>query len=500
MKKKNKNNVLPLLLAAAAGLLLAIGLMQLFDLGKDVELAVQYMEAAKTPGEMVTIGVVLQNDAEFTDVSFGVDYDRSRLELLHVNDTYIDEDGGSIEYLPGARTATAVREDGCGYLEAAFETPEKEAGTMLCSMTFRILDLAPVGVADVWLFDAVSSRTKANGTVAEIDCVTAEGNILVGDVLCNHMDEGRDTICDLCGRKIADVKPFEISYINVSFDNMPKLNFYVKRDYIGGAIRDLTAFAVQTITSSDVVKEIPGEDWKLFGDYYRISVPVSVAEMTDPVKLEIQDGRGYVYSSCGGNVRDYLYEILAEYDDPEMITAIVDLLNFGSVAQRHYAYKINDLSNSALTQEQQAMATPVVACEDIRVMGERCLGSLLYVKGEIKLAFVFDGISEEAAEDMEVEVSFTDLLGEKRYYDLDETPVLEKYEDYGYGLILDQLTILDVSQPVTVTVKNVDGTEYDTVVDSIESYISRKGYMEETKEFYENLMKFSVSAKAYWQQ
>lgn len=502
MRNRTVRMVLSLVLAVVVGLLLAGGLLQIMYLAKDIELTVHSTEAAREPGETVTLAVSMGSNPGITDFEFGLDYDRTRLELLHVNNSYRDENGQTVPYLPEEYTTIEIREDGendFGYVSASFPESMTSENIVLCSVTFRILDESSIGVADVGVIDCSFSNLRENGKRREIDVVTTEGGILVGEPKCRHMDEAMDTYCDICGKQIADIQYFDLFGMNVTLDNSLTMNFYAPRGPINETTREL-AVHIARYTGPEEVEtyEMPVKDLERRGDYYVIPVELDMDQLSDQIEVSLRDVRGYAYNNpCVISVRDYVAKLMEHTSDPKLKTLLVDMLNYGTAVQQQTQYRVDTLANELLTEEQQAMATDAVVCTDSRVIGKNYVGSALSADKGAILHFVFDGVTEAMAHTLKAEISFTNAQGEEKVYELTKTPVLKKYESYGYRLTVDQITFADASQPVTVRIKNSDGSIYAEATDSVESYICRKGGNEAMAELYGNLMKFSASACAY---
>lgn len=501
MKNRNMRTVVSLVLAVAAGLLLAAVLLQAFYLTKDIEVAVQSTGAAKIPGETVTLEVWIGENPGFTQFEWSLDYDRTRLELLSINDTYTNVDGEKTKYLPRAGIETGVREeDGlrCGFVKGTLDQVFREENVPICSATFLILEDASVGVADVRIFGVGFSRAKGeNGKVRSVDHVATEGGVLVGESLCEHVDEEKDTWCDLCGRQIARVEPFYVAGSSMTLGNELELNFLVKKSEIDAVTRSLTAYVTHVTEDDEIVWELPEGTWESYDIYYKISVRVMASQMTDQLSIQLKDQRGYIYNHAySTSVQNYAARTLEQPGTTDaMRTLIVDMLNYGTSAQMYFDYKADDPANAGLTPELQALASAPVTCVDSRVKGAAYVGSALSLEERILLNVIFDGINKENLEDMYAEISYTDVLGEEQFFTVPGKN-FEQYGTYGYSVPVDQIVLADASQLVTVTVKNADGSVHGSASDSVQSYISRMSEDDVTG-IHSNIMKCAASAYRY---
>ncbi|MBP3634692.1 MAG: hypothetical protein J6J43_08990 [Oscillospiraceae bacterium] len=285
---------------------------------------------------------------------------------------------------------------------------------------------------------------------------------------------------------------------NMVLDNDLRVNFIVPNLPEGNTY---TAYVYQD-TDADTDLEIAVEqaDWTVFNSAnMRISVTVRAMEMTDTLTLVIKDQQGNVYNEdYATSAKTYAHKALAAASSTEEFkTLVVDMLNYGAAAQTKFSYKEDALANKDLTEAQQALATKSVACTDSRVKGANYYGSNLALEDKIDLNLFFTNMEEKDISSMYAEVSFVNFKGKT----VTETVQGADFVAYGgkagtYKIPVRTIVVADASCPVTVTVKNADGTVFGQASDSVESYAAR-GAATADAALYEAIMKFAVSAKAY---
>ena len=246
------------------------------------------------------------------------------------------------------------------------------------------------------------------------------------------------------------------------------------------------------------VAPIPVEQWgsaTINGEeYYTITFNgIAAKEMGDEFYATIYNAKGIAQSfTHTDSVKAYanrLWDLtVASGTDVEMLTMIVDMLNYGAAAQSLFGYDAKNLVNADLTPVQNAMATKTVEVENTQVKGENYFGSSLVLEDKIRLMVAFSNVTE----DMTAKITFTDHYGNAVDVEAELTM------DGSFGIVnVDQIAVADGRTPVTVTVYNADGSVYGSVTDSMESYISRMTEKEPLKaDLYKKIMMFSDAAYA----
>ena len=222
---------------------------------------------------------------------------------------------------------------------------------------------------------------------------------------------------------------FDVAGSNMTLGNSLVLNIMVKKADI--KTTGLTAVLTHHAEEGDAVCTFRQSDWETYGSYYKFSVPVAAAQMTDQVSFQIVDGEGAVCNNpYSTSIQDYVGRIFAGSNDLTK-TLMVDMLNYGTSAQKQFQYRQDCYADSILTEDMQALATDAITCTDARVRGDYYVGSNLSLEENILLNVIFNGISNPAG--MTAKVEFTDVLGEEKASEAE----LTKYGNYGYAVTVE---------------------------------------------------------------
>lgn len=468
-----------------------------------ITLTVEATEAAKTPGETVTLDVVMSENPGFTEMSAYVDYDRERLEFVRVEDTYTVE-GTKVAYLPGSQVETGVVEiegQDNGFIKISSLEPISEKEKTVFAVTFRIRPEAEIGVANVSVFGEQFSSIK-NEKEKIIDSVSVNGGILVGKSTCLHTDEEKDTLCDLCGAQMLSIEVFDIEKAELSIDNALRLNFVFTAELMRN--KEYSAYITHSKQNGDVVSEVSFVNWESIGvNAYKVGYILRAMELSDTISIMIRDKEGYCYNNAYQiSVRELVMDALdsAELDETAA-RMYVDLLNYGAESQVQKQYKIEKLANNQLTEEQKELATQEVSCTDISVRGNNFMGANLAMDRLLALSVYFDGFKGKNVLKMYAEVKYTDIMGNEQIYEIPGTEFLAYGEEQGkaYRVIVERLNYADLSTPITITIYNDDGSVHGSCVDSAESYIARRDG-EQGDPVDMAMLKLAASCKAYYSQ
>lgn len=468
-----------------------------------ITLTVEATEAAKTPGETVTLDVVMSENPGFTEMSAYVDYDRERLEFVRVEDTYTVE-GTKVAYLPGSQVETGVVEiegQDNGFIKISSLEPISEKEKTVFAVTFRIRPEAEIGVANVSVFGEQFSSIK-NEKEKIIDSVSVNGGVLVGKSTCLHVDQEKDTICDLCGVQIAAIEMFDIERTEVRIDDAIRLEFCFTAELMKN--KEYIAFITHNKQDGELVSKVFLHRWESTGvNAYKVGYVLKTIELSDVISIAIRDNEGYSYNNAYQiSVRELVMDALDDEQlDASAARMYVDLLNYGAAAQQNSGYNMAKLANNQLTEVQQALATKEVSCADISVRGTNFVGASLAMDRLLALNVYFEGFKGKNVLKMYAEIKYTDYMGNEQTYEIPGTEFLSHGEEQGkaYRVVVDRLAYADAEAPVTVTIYNEDGSVHGSCVDSVESYIARKLAVEEAP-VHVALLKLAASCKAYYSQ
>ncbi|MBQ9967921.1 MAG: hypothetical protein IJO88_04285 [Oscillospiraceae bacterium] len=490
------------LFAAAAALLAVIVGIVLFIVLRPsvITMTVDSTDAARSPGETVTLHVWVEDAPGFTDLTAYVDYDHARLELIGVEDTYPSGEGQRASYLPDAQTSFDVVMNGdrdIGVVTLSSETPIREERKMLFGLTFLILPEAEIGVASVSIFGQQFTCVESE-KVKDIDSAVVEGGILVGRSVCAHEDVEKDHFCDLCGAQLVVITKFDVKGATIGYGSGVELKFYFTNRLPRN--KEYVAVMIHHTPDGEKRTERVKESWENYGsNYYIATYLLSATELCDEISFELRDAEGYIYNNeYSISVRELLTERLSDPKRSELEKRLsVDTLNFGAAAQEAYGYRVDDLANSGLTAEQQALATPEVVCTDSSVHGANYMGANLSIEDRVILNVYFSGFSGKTIGDMRAEAVYTDYTGKEQLIEIPGGAFLPYNEDRdAYRVVVKDLAIADAASSVKVTVYDENGDVYGSCVDSVHSYVARR-LSDESGSLYTSFVKLAASVKEY---
>ena len=200
----------------------------------------------------------------------------------------------------------------------------------------------------------------------------------------------------------------------MTLGNELELNIFLPKATVDAYGKDLTATVTHHEVDEDVVYT-----WKVSelpeysnGLYYKASVRVAAAQMTDMVDIVVTDEDGNVYNNAyETSVRTYVTNNIDKQRKPAAKTLLVDMVNYGAAAQDQFTYRQDDYANAELTEAHKALATPAVECENSQVKGTNYVGSNLSLKDRILLNVLFKAVSDDVLATMTAKVEFTGVLG-----------------------------------------------------------------------------------------
>jgi len=170
-------------------------------------------------------------------------------------------------------------------------------------------------------------------------------------------------------------------------------------------------------------------------------------------------------------------------------SVIVDMLNYGTEAQKYFGHNEDAYANAEVTVEQQTTyATGEVECVNNQQSITNFVGSNVSLEDSILLNVFFKVTYSDA---LTATVSFTDYQGKE----VTAEGELSKYSSMT-KCVINQIVLADAKRPVTVTVYDGD-TVVGQCVESVESYIARNLNNESTGAINMAIMKFSASAYAH---
>ena len=258
---------------------------------------------------------------------------------------------------------------------------------------------------------------------------------------------------------------------NMTLGNTLAINFWVYKNQMREGVEYTARLIRYRENKEPETILVPMSEWVDMGNYYQVVYDKFAAkEMTDKVSIEILMPDGTSASNVfTDSIQEFAMWMLEnQFNKVEQTTAFVDMLNYGTAAQKEFTYKTNDLANAKLTAEQKAMATPPVTPVDDWTSDGNGVGSNLELADRIILRLWFENVEE----DMYALVSFTNHYGT-----LIETRV--EFEEFFmhdrakriYSVPVNDLVVADGFQKVTCKLYNSNDEIVGTITESVQSYI-----------------------------
>ena len=241
---------------------------------------------------------------------------------------------------------------------------------------------------------------------------------------------------------------------------------------------------------ADVTRTFTPDTWQKLGStlYYVSFNGIAAKEMGDKMTVQVFNSQGQPISAVWvDSIQDYLTRKFNDFK-PEEKTWAVDCLNYGAASQVDFNYATDKLVNANLTEEQLALGTQSVTMVDQSDMGTVGVGASLKLESSIELVVFFKGITDKTG--MYAEISFTNYNGALKT----STVAAEEFMALGSftGVSVKTMVEADVSQLITITMYNADGSVYGAIKDSVESYASRKSA---ESPLFEKVVKFGIAAR-----
>lgn len=171
-------------------------------------LTVETVSEEKQPGDEVTLAVNMTGNPGVTNFELYVNYDHDRLELKSINSSYINDDEEEVTYFPGSLSQVNLNKDyngkSCGFITSARANTYTKENRTIFSVTFKVKDGAPGGMAKVSLINQ-----KFCNVVDKVDNlmdpILVEGGIMVASGPCVHeyeaaQDAGTKVVTYTCGK------------------------------------------------------------------------------------------------------------------------------------------------------------------------------------------------------------------------------------------------------------------------------------------------------------
>ena len=319
------------------------------------------------------------------------------------------------------------------------------------------------------VYDNVSSIKVTPETLDPVAAIlTKEESVAENTTPYNVSAVSTDTIL------VLDVSLINIYGTSVRVGDNLDLYFYVQAD----KLEDDKTYVAQII-KGDTTKNTLSSEWEVYseGTYLRFCCnDIAAKEMTDDVTVKIfyADAEGKATSqqvsyTCTESVAKYakrtLQNEVAKNND-ELITVLVDMLNYGASCQTYFTYKddASQLANVGIESYQEEYAGNYGKAWTA-ISNDVDLGYSANVTAESKLVFSFY-FATSAIQATDATVTYRDHYGNDIVKTI--TPIVE---DGQYRIKVEGLAVADGRQQITCTVKTINDKEV-SIASSIESYVA----------------------------
>lgn len=273
------------------------------------------------------------------------------------------------------------------------------------------------------------------------------------------------------------------------------VNFYVEPSLLDGA-DDYYVLCTKTIYDANG-NAIGHETQRLSGaDANDLTVftfrNIAATEMGSELNATlyvVRNGESTASEPLTYSVQRYAQNMLARTDDAALKTLLVDMLNYGAMAQEYFGYNTVNPVNAVLTAEQQnygTSTTPELHSCKTRIEYADCpihiLSCTLELRERVTIRYSFD-LTDYAGttSDLQLVITWQDANGTEYSAVIDGTEFVQ--EDGRWIVTFDGLNAAQMRTTCTAEIfeKQTGDRVSDTVVYSIESYAASKANDQDTR-------------------
>ena len=309
---------------------------------------------------------------------------------------------------------------------------------------------------------------------------------------------------------VQPVEELGISSVSLTLKSDISMNFYVReealKDWENPYMTFTKALYDEDGNVTDYVTETATDYTVKNGCRVYTFNGISAMEMSSQVKATLFATKNGVLSSGGTveySVVTYVRNTLKNSHSADLNTLLVDLVNYGTEAQRYWNYNMTELANSCLTEEQQAMGTqddPVLTND--RVLTKNSEGTVsfqgvsLSLKEKVTLNFYMRIQGE--AKNLEMLISYKDNEGLIQTASVDGS----QFEKRGNSYVASFHELNPAQMRTVLSVQVVDKTSgvcvSDTMQYSIVSYAYSKARDTQLSQLVKAMMKYGDSTANYF--
>jgi len=316
-----------------------------------------------------------------------------------------------------------------------------------------------------------------------------------------------DGVCTVCKQNDSTAEPalFDITKNNMIMGQNLSLLFAFEKSCI--ATENVSSCVAHvSIEYKDsrgtVLSQIGSNEWstvKISGtEYWCVTVSnLAAKEMDDDVTVTIyRDGKA-ISNPKVMSLRLYGEEKLASSTESKFKTVVVDMLNYGTEAQKYFKYNTDNLANRNLTDEQKTYATQSVNLDKTREIindpNGYFIASNVQFKSDIVMMFA---ISRDSAA-VSGKITFVNHKNQKietvatTYSDITANGKPARMFEFT-GMV-----VADIDQVISVEFFDVSGSSLLSLTDSLDAYLGRVSTTSNMYGLANGFGKFSTSAYAY---
>ena len=369
----------------------------------------------------------------------------------------------------------------------------KNSGTLVTGYnSYNLGDYAGMVSLDIWF----------SGTAVD-PAVTVDSRNIDPNVIRVHLDDS--------------VLPIRFAH-SCSVGNSLSINYYIPMESVTGYSKYRLKVEKQVFGKSSSTftwKEYTLTDYTFSTidgkRYVRFEFDgVAAKEIGDQVRSTLyleKSGKTYHSPADEYSVKAYAMQLLGTSNDGILQTLLVDMLNYGSEAQKYFDYHTEELANKDLTSAQKKLASKMPQPSNHESLTSNpsakahFYAKSLVLKNSVDLKYYMTFDSGKPSDSVYIVMSYTSIDGYTVSRTVPASEFLYDTQTKAYTAKLDVIAAMDMSCVVTAKIYNGNTMISDTLSYSIESYVYSR--MQEStdialKEVVRYMFTYGKSAENYF--
>ena len=295
------------------------------------------------------------------------------------------------------------------------------------------------------------------------------------------------------------------------------IRFYLRKDSVIGADSVYAVFekaiydkdgnitSYKTMTVSDYVeKQVTSSKGEIVDCYVFTCSGIAAKEMASDVKATgycVQNGVTYTGDPVNYSVLKYVTNQLKK-DDAKFRTMLVDLLNYGTEAQKYFNYNTKNLANAGLTAEQQGYGTKDVEIGTVKASTPldgatmKIRQATLLLEDKVKINYYLTNLSYTGSiSDLTLKITYL-RSGVTETLDVSGSDFVPSGEEYTVAF--DALAAKEMKVPVTATLYKGNDPVSNTVTYSVESWCNSNKDSATLGALANSIIKYGNAAAAFF--